>query len=161
VLAALDLRLFRLLRTRGHALPIENAVLRFSHLGEHGILWLCIALAGFVLDPAGRPHYRHAIRAVLVTYALNTLVKWGIRRGRPVLEDLPPLMPTATQLSYPSAHASTSFAAASALSPVMPSRPLHLTAAAMGVSRPYLGVHYPSDILAGAAFGWALARLVP
>jgi undecaprenyl-diphosphatase len=161
VLAALDLRLFRLLRTRGHAPPVERAVVAYSRLGEHGLLWYVIALLGLVLHPAGRPHYKRALRLVLAAYVLNTLVKLGIRRARPALEDLPPLLPTATQLSYPSAHASTSFAAAQALSPVMPSAPLRVAAAAMAISRPYLGVHYPSDVLAGAAFGWALARLVP
>ena len=45
--------------------------------------------------------------------------------------------------SYPSAHATTSFAAAAALP--LPAAPLYALAAAMALSRVYLGVHYPSD----------------
>ena len=61
--------------------------------------------------------------------------------------------------SYPSAHATTSAAGASALCPLLPALPLYVLAAAMAVSRPYLGVHYPSDSLAGAALGAAVAEL--
>ena len=37
--------------------------------------------------------------------------------------------------------------------------PFYLVALAMSVSRPYLGVHYPSDIVAGAILGVAIGRL--
>jgi undecaprenyl-diphosphatase len=89
-------------------------------------------------------------------------VKYTVRRARPVLEDeLPALTPVLSGRSYPSAHASTSFAGARALVAAgLPSGPLHLLAAAMALSRPYLGVHYPSDVLAGAVLGDAMARLM-
>jgi membrane-associated phospholipid phosphatase len=88
-------------------------------------------------------------------------VKLVVRRPRPRLEDLPPLTDTVSELSYPSAHASTSFAAARAFSPALPGPPLYAVAAAMALSRPYLGVHFVSDSLAGAALGSAVAELVP
>jgi undecaprenyl-diphosphatase len=140
---------------------VERSVLRFSRLGEHGGLWLAASLIGFAFDRQRRPQYSHALRAVLGAYALNTGIKYVLRRPRPVLEGLPPLTPTVSRLSYPSAHASTSFAGAQALGRVWPSAPLHATAGAMAMSRPYLGVHYPSDVLAGAALGWAVEKLVP
>jgi membrane-associated phospholipid phosphatase len=73
-------------------------------------------------------------------------------------EELPALVPTLSGRSYPSAHSSTSFAAAGALSGALPAPPLYVAATAMALSRPYLGVHYPSDILAGAFLGRALER---
>ena len=161
MLRSLDLALYRLLRRRGHAKPVERAVITFTHTGEHGILWLSLAVAGLVLDPGGRHAYSHAVRAVLVTYAVNTAIKQVLRRKRPDLEGLPALIPVISGMSYPSAHASMSFAGAATLAKALPPVPLYATATAMAVSRPYVGVHYPSDVLAGAALGSAMARLVP
>jgi undecaprenyl-diphosphatase len=132
-----------------------------SRCGEHGIAWYAIAAAGAALDPGRRPLYARAARTVLLSFALNQLVKLAVRRPRPELDGMPPLIPTWSQRSYPSAHATTSFAAARALSGALPAGPLHAAAAAMALTRPYLGVHYPSDTLAGAALGAAAARLVP
>ena len=136
---------------------MEAAATRLSQVGEHGALWLVVAAAGALLG--GRPRRRHCRRALLtiaLTYVVNTVVKVLIRRARPLLEDLPRLSATMSNRSYPSAHASTSFAAARALSPTLPSEPLYLGATAMALSRPYLGVHYPSDIAAGAVLGVVL-----
>jgi membrane-associated phospholipid phosphatase len=161
VLWALDRRLLRLLRTRGHALPVERVVLAYTHAGEHGLLWHAVAAAGALVDRRRRPLYLRAVRAVLLAYAVNTAVKYAFRRARPVLEELPHLAPVISGHSYPSAHAAMSFAAARTLSEALPALPLYLAAAAMGLSRPYVGVHYPTDVLAGAALGDAVARLVP
>jgi len=54
-----------------------------------------------------------------------------------------------------------SFAAGRKLSEALPAPPLYVLAGAMALSRPYLGVHYPSDVVAGAALGDAVGRLVP
>ena len=83
------------------------------------------------------------------------------RRARPVLEELPWLAPTISGHSYPSAHSSMSFAAARVLSDALPATPLYVAATAMAASRPYLGVHYPTDVIAGAALGEAMGRLTP
>lgn len=159
MLAALDTALLRLLRSRLHQPPVERAVLLFTRLGEHGALWLCIAGMAAILDPRGRPVYRHAAEAVLLAYALNTAIKWSIRRARPLLEDLPPLAPTLSRLSYPSAHSSMAFAGTSVLAERLPRRPLRTASIAMALSRPYCGVHYPSDVAAGALLGTAAAAL--
>src|ERR671916_757527 len=92
------------------------------------------------------------------THAANFLCKRLIARARPLIEDLPPLVPTISGLSTPSAHASTSFAAASSLGEALPRLPLWAAALVMTLSRPYMGVHYPSDSLAGAVLGALVAR---
>jgi membrane-associated phospholipid phosphatase len=145
-----DRAFLRLLRTRGHSPALERAARLYARAGENGVVWF--ALAAVVRD-------RRAVRVVFAALLANTAVKQVVRRPRPVLgPELPPLAATVSGLSYPSAHAATSFAAAGALS--LPSLPLYAAAGAMALTRPYLGVHYPSDVLAGAALGVALERLL-
>jgi membrane-associated phospholipid phosphatase len=158
-LAVLDLHLLRILRTRGHTPAAERAVLAFSNTGEHAALWYAVAAAGFLLHRERRADYRAAAEAVFATQVANSAAKVTIRRARPALEGLPALSPTVSGLSHPSAHASTAFAAAAALAPALPSGPLHLAAVAMAASRPYLGVHYPSDVIVGGVLGAVIGRI--
>ena len=160
MLRALDLALLRILRTRGHATRAERAVLAFTRAGEHGLLWQVLCTLGLLLDPARRALYRRTMRATMLAYLANILLKYVVRRPRPVLEGLPALSSTVTRLSYPSAHSTTSFAAARALSQGLPAAPLYACAGAMALSRSYAGVHYPSDIVAGAMLGTALGDLM-
>lgn len=150
----LDERLLRVARTRGHTPRAERAVARFSHVGEHAGVWLAIGALGQVLDGERRGSWRRATTTVAGAYALNTTIKLLVRRRRPVLPDLPALTSTPTGLSFPSAHACTSFAGALSYSRVgAPAAPLYALALGLSLSRVYLGVHYPSDVLAGAVFG--------
>jgi undecaprenyl-diphosphatase len=160
-LATLDRRLLRTLRTRFHPPPVEAAVIVLARAGESGLLWQGLALMGAVLDGGRRPAYLRAFRAAVVALLANTAVKQLVRRPRPALGGLPPLTPVISERSYPSAHASTSFAGARVLSEVLPAAPLYGLAVAMALTRPYLGLHYPSDVVAGALLGEAVAELVP
>ena len=92
-----------------------------------------------------------AARTVALAYGANQLVKVIVRRRRPPGG----LVRTHSDLSYPSAHAATSVAAVRSLE--MPA--LWPLAIALAASRLYLGVHYPSDTIAGAALGGAVAEL--
>ena len=159
-LAAADLALFR--RVRGAATDEDSvaAVRRFSALGEHAAVWLAIGATGVVVDSRNRSRWTKATAAIGGAYLLNTALKAVVRRPRPDIEDLPALMSTPTQLSFPSAHAATSFAAARAFSAgLLPAAPLYALAGAMAASRVFLGVHYPSDIVAGAALGTAIGSV--
>jgi membrane-associated phospholipid phosphatase len=155
---SIDERVLLAARTCGHTPPLERAVGRFSLLGEHAAVWLAIGVAGQALDRSRRARWRRATGTVAGMYALNTAIKLVVRRSRPQLAGLPAVVVTPTTLSFPSAHASTAFAGALAYSRAgLPAAPLYTLAAGMAYSRLYLGVHYPSDVLAGALLGTAVA----
>jgi len=128
--------------------------------GEHAALWYAMGGAALVLDAGRRDRWRRAMAAVFVTQIVNTAAKGVVRRRRPALEDLPALVKVPTSLSFPSAHSSTSFAAARGFSALVPraAKPLHVLACLMALSRVYLGVHYPSDIAVGALLGSAIGN---
>jgi len=166
VLAALgdaDQAVLRFLRTRGHAEPVETAMKTLGMAGEFGAVWTGIGAVGASVDERRRGQWLVAGVVGPISIGLNYVVKRGIGRERPLIEDHPPLARAPSKLSFPSAHATSSAAAATALGRVQPrARPyLFALGAAICVGRPYLGMHYPSDVLAGAAFGFCIGSAVP
>jgi len=152
-LARADRATYRAIRSTARPDEAVRMVSRFSSTGEHAALWLVVGLAGTAFDVERRPRWKRATIGVGCAYLANFALKNVFRRKRPLLEELPQLIKTPTALSFPSAHATSSFAAARAFSPLLPAGPLYAVAGAMALSRVYLGVHYPTDIVAGAAFG--------
>lgn len=148
------------MRTHGHQPGVERVVRTYSKLGEHGLLWLGLSAAGALLDRPRSTAFLRAGATVAGSFAANQAIKLIVRRPRPDLPDLPPLIDTMSNRSYPSAHATTCGAAAVALAPLVPAAPLRAAAVTMALTRPYLGVHYPSDSVAGFALGVAVAALV-
>jgi undecaprenyl-diphosphatase len=153
---AADLALYRRIRSLARTPDRVLWVRRFSRLGEHGALWLALGAAGAAVDGGRRRRWLRATGCVGAAYLISTSIKLAIGRKRPVVEDLPHLMATPTGLSFPSSHSTSSFAAARAYGTLLPPVPLYGVAAAMALSRLYLGVHYPSDVAAGAALGSVL-----
>ena len=162
-LAGLDRRLLLYARTRGHFRWAEPAVAAYSKTGEHAAVWIGLGLVGQALshDERRQAAWRRGVKIVLAAYTANYLVKVLVRRRRPELDRLPPLTSTVSRLSFPSAHATTAFAAARAYSAVAPAPALYAAALIFAASRPYLGVHYPSDVLAGGLLGTAVAEAWP
>jgi membrane-associated phospholipid phosphatase len=156
---ALDLAIYRRVRNVARTPVTVHWVRSYSRLGEHAGVWLATGAAGIVLDAGHRRRWVRATVCVGSAYCVSTSIKLAVGRRRPVVEDLPHLMATPTGLSFPSSHATSSFAAARAFGRLLPSPLLYAAAAGMGLSRLYLGVHYPSDVAAGAALGLAFGSL--
>lgn len=156
---AVDLAIYRKFRQLARDPSRTKYVKAYSSLGEHGAVWLGLGATGALLNPSRAYEWRRSTLTVGAAYLISTSIKLAIGRQRPAVEDLPHLMATPTGLSFPSSHSSSSFAAAQAYGRLLPSPPLYCAAVSMAFTRMYLGVHYPSDIAAGALLGTLIGRL--
>lgn len=163
VLGAADQALLRLLRTRGHPPPAEAAMKALGLAGEYGAVWMAIGASAAAADRPRRSRWLAAVLVAPAAIVVNFAVKKSVGRQRPVITEHPALARAPSKLSFPSAHATSSLAAAVALARVEPRarRPLLALALTICVGRPYLGMHYPSDVAAGALLGAALGSLAP
>jgi membrane-associated phospholipid phosphatase len=158
----LDLQLLRALRTRGHSPGMEKLARALGKAGNNGAIWVALCLGVLAVTDSNSEAWFICALLAPVAIALNYVVKLIVKRPRPVLEGLPPLGGAPSSLSFPSAHATSSFAVATAMTRVEPIAAVaFLLAAALALGRPYLGMHYPSDVLAGALLGVALGLIVP
>ncbi len=159
---SVDIKLLRAMRTRGHSPGLESAAMALGKAGNNALVWVILNVVLAILD--WDRHEAWLICAVLgpLCIGFNYLIKLAVRRPRPVLEGLPPLGGAPSSLSFPSAHATSSFAVATAMVRVDPAMSAaFLVAIALSLGRPYLGMHYPSDVLAGAVLGVVAGLLVP
>ncbi|MGO9929663.1 MAG: phosphatase PAP2 family protein [Mycobacterium sp.] len=133
-----------------------------SHFGEHSIGWLAVALVGAVLMPRRRRDWLVAGAGAFVAHAAAIGIKRLVRRQRPHHPAVAVNVGTPSRLSFPSAHA-TSTTAAAILMGRASGLPKTMTAAVlippMALSRMVLGVHYPSDVAFGVALGAAIAGI--
>jgi undecaprenyl-diphosphatase len=122
-----------------------------SWAGRLGLVWVAIALVLAILWR--RPSlFLTLVVADAVADLLAELGKSIIGRHRPFETQLGP--PSSTH-SFPSGHAATAFACATVLASFAPRWrvPFFVLAALIAISRIYNGLHYPTDVLAGAALG--------
>ena len=150
------------MRTRGHTPGLERAAKTLGKAGNNGAVWVAVGVVLAVVDGSNREAWLICAALAPIAIGLNFAIKAVVRRPRPVLEGLPPLGGAPSSLSFPSAHATSAFAVATAMTRVEPLGALaFLLALALALGRPYLGMHYPSDVLAGALLGVALGLIVP
>jgi undecaprenyl-diphosphatase len=127
--------------------------------------WGWLIAAGLLLagGPSGRPVLFAVVLAALATNALQVPLKRCVHRRRPCEEKPHPLFDVRPpdRFSFPSGHAMNAFALAGLLTLQYPflGPVLGLVAASIAVSRVVMGLHYMSDVVAGALLGLALGTL--
>lgn len=130
-----------------------------SHFGEHSIGWVAVALAGAALAPRRRGDWVLAAVGAFAAHAAAVLVKRVVRRERPHHPAVTVNVGTPSRLSFPSAHATSTTAAALLLGRATGLPLPALLVPPMALSRVVLGVHYPSDVASGIALGAVVAAL--
>ncbi|GGQ53343.1 phosphatase PAP2 family protein [Streptomyces flaveolus] len=152
----MDHRIVTALRACGTDPRVAAAARALSWAGEHGALWLAAGLASAAVDGPRRAAWLRGTALTAGAHLASMGVKRVVRRPRP--PHVQPLVRTAGRHSFPSSHA-TSAAAAAVVFGALGVRAAWPLAAAVCVSRLVVGVHYPSDVAAGAALGALTARL--
>ena len=145
--------------------PLTAVLVVASAAWVKGPLFVAAAAARDLRERRLLPLYAGVtLAALLLTSLVTDLLKQAFDRARPPFGSDPvsPLVDIPTSASFPSGHASTSFAAAVALGILIPRFrvPALALAALVGFSRIYLGVHYAFDVLVGALLGAAIGYVV-
>lgn len=143
--------------TLGGKPAVVAAARGMSHFGEHALGWVGIAAAGWLVDKPRRRQWAGVAVGAVGAHAASIVIKRIVRRPRPNDPSVQVNVGTPSKLSFPSSHA-TSTTAAAVLLGRLTGLPLPaVLVPPMLLSRVVLGVHYPSDVLAGSALGAASA----
>jgi membrane-associated phospholipid phosphatase len=151
----MDRQILSTFRAYGGDPRVAGAARALSWAGEHGALWLAAGLTGAAVDGARRGAWLRGTALIAGAHLVSMGVKRVVRRPRPA--HVAPLVRTAGRHSFPSSHAASAAAAAVAFG-ALGAHGVPPLAAAMCLSRLVVGVHYPSDVAAGAALGALTAR---
>lgn len=136
---------------------IGNAIMKFiTHLGDGGWFWIAIGVVLLLFKKTRVAGFSVLISLAINAFFTNMTLKDLIARPRPfhVSEAIVPLIAHPSSFSFPSGHTSGSLTAAFALYKTMPKKvgiPAVILASLIGLSRIYVGVHYPTDVLGGLA----------
>ncbi|MEU8416126.1 phosphatase PAP2 family protein [Amycolatopsis japonica] len=131
-----------------------------SHFGEHSAGWFALGLVGAAVDKKRRKDWLVAAAGVVGAHAASIAVKRVVRRPRPDHPSVEVLVSTPSKLSFPSSHATSTTAAAVLYSGLTGRNLVPALVPPMLASRLVLGVHYPTDVLAGAALGGVVGGLI-
>lgn len=133
-----------------------------TSLGDEGLIWIVIAVLFLCIKKYRKVGSMVGVSLLGSLLFNNLILKNIVARPRPyrMLENLTILIPEPGEFSFPSGHTSSSFAAGVVLYLMLPKKygiPAMILAFLIGISRLYVGVHYPTDVLGGMVMGALLA----
>ncbi len=141
---------------------LSPVVVGITHLGDAGTLWILVTLALLCFRKTRKLGVACAISMLIGLAVTNLALKNWVARVRPyeLVAGLERIIEAQHDWSFPSGHTTNSFACAWVLFRRAPRRygvPALVMAALIALSRLYVGVHYPTDVLAGLVIGIACA----
>jgi undecaprenyl-diphosphatase len=165
-LFSLDHALFLLVNQLPHSPGLDGLALAISGIGNAGFIWIVFALYLFFREERrGWVFFAPFIAAALFASAASELfLKPMVARLRPamfVVETIVVGADIPRSFSFPSTHATLAWALATVIAKEDPrlGRVSFVLAALVSLSRVYLGMHYPLDVMVGAVLGWAIGRV--
>lgn len=137
---------------------LNHFVVQFTSLGNAGLIWIIIVLIFILNKYTRREGICCAISLLLCFIVVNVFLKNAVARIRPydAMEQIRCLVGVQPDYSFPSGHTAIAFAASIPIF-ILLSRTIGLTmtllSILMGLSRIYVCVHYPTDVICGAVIG--------
>ena len=138
---------------------LDPLMMFYTKLGDAGLLFIALGLALLLFKSTRKAGFSALCAMVIGLVVVNFTIKPLMARERPwlVIEGFVNLVEEKDPNSFPSGHTNAAFAFALALCMAAPKRWMKITAVCMavvmGLSRLYVGVHFPSDVLVGAVIG--------
>ena len=144
---------------------LDPVVSVYTKLGDAGIMFIALSVGFLVCKPTRKAGIVALMAMVLGLLVTNVTIKPLVERARPWLDwPIVPLVTEGDPNSFPSGHTCAAFAAGMIWLRALPWKwgrvAAPVLAVLMGLSRLYVGVHYPTDVLAGALIGALCAWIV-
>jgi undecaprenyl-diphosphatase len=161
-LITIDQQLFLFINHLPHTEFTNQVAQFFSGVGTWGVIWLGLTVLLFLREEK-RDHwfFLPPLLVMAGTTLSEYILKWIVARPRPTAEMGALIVGHADNFSFPSTHATFAFAFATVIAYEKRRWKwwVYTLAVCIALSRVYLGVHYPLDIVAGALLGWVIGRL--
>ena len=143
--------------------PLLDKIMIFiTSLGNGGMIWIAATILLLIPKKTRKVGIMSGVALLGSLIINNHIIKNIVQRPRPFVTftDLQILIPTPSEFSFPSGHTASSFAAAGVFYSNLPKKfgvPAVILAGLIGLSRLYVGVHYPTDVIAGIVMGILLS----
>ena len=145
--------------------PVLDVIMKaVTFLGDKGWFWILLSVVLLAIPASRRTGLSCCVSCIFDVLLVNVLIKNIVARVRPyeIFEELTYIVKMPDDYSFPSGHSAISFAVAVVLFIRMPKKvgiPALVLASLIAVSRLYVGVHYPSDVICGIVIGIGCAIL--